>query len=63
MLAGGPGPALAALHSDVTNAGATWLDEAVHRDEGSSPLLVNSRNHETVAAFAGVLVEQFARHA
>ncbi|MGH3157112.1 MAG: type 1 glutamine amidotransferase domain-containing protein [Streptosporangiaceae bacterium] len=63
MLAGRTLTCVAALRSDVTNAGATWLDEAVHIDEGSSPLLVSSRNHETVDAFAAALAEQFAQSA
>ena len=63
MLAGRALACVAALRSDVTNAGATWLDEAVHIDEDSSPLLVSSRNHRTVEAFAAALVEQFARSA
>jgi protease I len=63
MLTGRSLTCVAALRSDVTNAGATWLDEPVHVDQGSSPLLVSSRNHQTVDAFAGALVEQFARSA
>lgn len=63
MLGGRALTCVAALRSDVTNAGATWLDEAVHIDQESSPLLVSSRNHETVEAFADALVEQFARSA
>lgn len=39
MLAGRALACVAALRSDVTNAGAAWLDEAVHVEEGSLPLL------------------------
>lgn len=60
MLAGRRLTCVPQLRSDVTNAGATWLDEEVHVDDQMSPLLVSSRSHETVKPFAQALVEQFS---
>jgi protease I len=49
------------LKTDLENAGATWVDEEVHVDEG----LVSSRNPDDLPAFCAKLVEEIAegRHA
>jgi protease I len=43
------------LKTDLRNAGATWVDEEVHVDEG----LVTSRNPDDLPAFCEKLVEEF----
>jgi protease I len=49
------------LRTDLRNAGATWVDEEVHVDEG----LVSSRRPDDLPASCGKIVEEFAegRHA
>jgi protease I len=49
------------LRTDLSNAGASWVDEPVHTDNG----LVTSRKPDDLPAFCGELVEQLAagRHA
>jgi protease I len=49
------------LKTDLRNAGATWVDEEVHVDNG----LVSSRNPDDLPAFCAKLVEEVAegRHA
>src|SRR3954467_15985487 len=49
------------LKTDLENAGATWVDEEVHVDEG----LTSSRNPDDLPAFCAKLVEEIAegRHA
>jgi len=49
------------LRTDLTNAGATWVDEEVHVDEG----LVTSRKPDDLPAFCAKMIEEFAegRHA
>jgi protease I len=42
------------LHTDLTNAGATWVDEEVHVDGA----LVTSRKPDDLPAFCGKLLEQ-----
>ena len=44
------------LRTDLANAGANWVDEAVHTDNG----LVTSRKPDDLPAFCGELVEEFA---
>ena len=44
------------LQSDLRNAGATWVDEEVHCDQG----LVSSRTPDDLPAFNAKLVEEFA---
>jgi protease I len=44
------------LETDLRNAGATWVDEEVHVDQG----LVTSRKPDDLPAFCGKLVEEVA---
>jgi protease I len=44
------------LKTDLKNAGANWVDEEVHVDEG----LVSSRNPDDLPAFCKAVVEEFA---
>jgi protease I len=44
------------LQTDLRNAGATWVDEEVHVDQG----LVSSRNPDDLPAFCAKLVEELA---
>ena len=44
------------LRTDLTNAGANWVDEEVHVDHG----LVTSRKPDDLPAFCRKLVEEFA---
>jgi protease I len=44
------------LETDLRNAGADWIDEEVHVDEG----LVTSRKPDDLEAFTAKLVEEFA---
>jgi protease I len=44
------------LQTDIRNAGATWVDEEVHVDQG----LVTSRKPDDLPAFNAKLVEEFA---
>ncbi len=44
------------LRTDLTNAGATWVDEEVHVDNG----LVTSRKPDDLPAFCTKLVEELA---
>jgi protease I len=43
------------LRTDLRNAGATWVDEEVHVDQG----LVSSRKPDDLPAFCAKLVEEF----
>jgi protease I len=45
------------LRSDLTNAGATWVDEEVVVDQG----LVTSRKPDDIPAFSRKMIEEFAR--
>jgi protease I len=44
------------LKTDLRNAGANWVDEEVHVDEG----LTSSRNPDDLPAFCAKIVEEFA---
>jgi len=44
------------LQTDLRNAGAEWVDEEVHVDNG----LVSSRNPDDLPAFKAKIVEEFA---
>ncbi len=43
------------LHTDIENAGGTWVDREVVVDEG----IVTSRNPDDLPAFCGKLLEEF----
>ncbi len=45
------------LTTDLKNAGATWVDEEVHVDDG----LITSRNPDDLPAFCEALLREFAR--
>jgi protease I len=45
------------LHTDLANAGATWVDEQVHVDDG----LVTSRKPDDLPAFCEALLQEFSR--
>jgi deglycase len=44
------------LQTDIRNAGATWVDEEVHVDQG----LVTSRKPDDLPAFNAKIIEEFA---
>ena len=44
------------LRTDLTNAGANWVDEEVHVDDG----LVSSRKRADLPAFCDAMLERFA---
>ena len=44
------------IRTDLENAGATWVDEEVHVDEG----LTSSRKPDDLPAFCAKIVEEFA---
>jgi protease I len=44
------------LQTDLRNAGATWIDEEVHVDQG----LVTSRKPDDLPAFNAKMIEEFA---
>ena len=44
------------IRTDLENAGANWVDEEVHVDEG----LTSSRNPDDLPAFCAKIVEEFA---
>jgi protease I len=44
------------LQTDLRNAGATWVDEEVHVDNG----LVTSRKPDDLKAFCDKAIEEFA---
>ncbi|GAB3694925.1 type 1 glutamine amidotransferase domain-containing protein [Corynebacterium nasicanis] len=44
------------IKTDLRNAGATWVDEEVHIDQG----LVSSRTPQDLPAFNAAIVEEFA---
>ena len=56
------------LRTDLVNAGATWVDEEVHVDDGSdvaegatAGVLITSRTKADVDAFNASIVENFGR--
>jgi protease I len=48
------------LHTDITNAGASWVDEEVHVDTNGPGPLVSSRKPDDLKAFCRELVDTFA---
>mgnify|MGYP005984053729 CR=1 FL=1 len=52
------------LKTDLVNAGATWVDEPVHVDEGTGagvPLLITARTKDDLEPFIEAVVENFGR--
>ncbi len=49
------------LKTDLTNAGAEWVDEQVHVDTNGASVLVTSRKPDDLPAFTEAMVEAFAR--
>lgn len=49
------------LRTDLTNAGARWVDEEVVVDREGPSTLVSSRNPGDLPAFCDALVEQFSQ--
>lgn len=49
------------LRTDLTNAGATWVDEEVKVCTGGPNTLVTSRRPDDLAAFGDTLVSEFAK--
>ena len=60
VLAGRTLTCVPALRSDVTNAGATYVDAEVHVDRTRPPWIVSGRNFEAADTFARTLVEVLA---
>lgn len=58
VLAGRSLTCVPALRTDVTNAGAAYVDEAVFVDRSASPELISGRNFEAASEFATVLVRE-----
>jgi protease I len=48
------------LKTDITNAGATWVDEEVHVDRSGPGVIVSSRKPDDLKAFCQELVDEFA---
>jgi protease I len=48
------------LRTDLTNAGAEWIDSPVHVDTNGPNVLVSSRKPDDLPAFNAQLVETFA---
>ncbi len=48
------------LRTDLTNAGASWVDARVHVCEAGPGPIVSSRNPDDLEAFCSELVERFA---
>ncbi len=49
------------LETDLTNAGATWVDEEVVVDESGAGPLISSRNPDDLPAFCETLVQHLER--
>lgn len=47
------------LQTDLRNAGATWVDEEVVRDDGGATALITSRKPDDLPAFCKAAVEAF----
>ena len=47
-----------ALRTDVTNGGATYVDETVHMDRRSDPWIISGRNFEAAGDFARTLTRE-----
>ena len=60
VLAGRTLTCVPALRTDVTNGGATYVDETVHVDRTQAPWIVSGRNFEAADAFARTLVRVLA---
>lgn len=48
------------LHTDLSNAGADWVDEAVVVDESASGTLITSRKPDDIPAFVDKTIEVLA---
>ncbi|GAA3705248.1 hypothetical protein GCM10022238_20700 [Gordonia hankookensis] len=49
------------VHTDLTNAGATWVDEEVVVDRSGPNTLITSRRPDDLPAFNASLVTEFAK--
>jgi protease I len=49
------------LKTDLTNAGAEWIDEPVHVDTDGPNALISSRKPDDLPMFTERLVEEFAK--
>lgn len=48
------------LHTDLSNAGATWVDEQVVIDTEGSGTLITSRNPDDIPAFSAAIIDQLS---
>ena len=49
------------LKTDLTNAGAEWVDEQVHVDTSGPSTIVSSRKPDDLPAFTAAMVDAFAK--
>lgn len=51
------------VHTDIVNAGGTWVDEEVVVDRNGSNVLITSRKPDDLAAFDATIIVEVARAA